>query len=254
MLSKRVIPTLLINKNGDLVKGQSFKNHKYVGDPINAVKIFNDKEVDELVILDISATKRNKLNFKLLEEIASQAFMPLAYGGGINKVDDVEKILYLGFEKVVLNTINFHDIEFLKECSDKFGSSTIVCSVDYKKKFLSGNKVFVNNGKVSTKYSPLDFTKIIEEKGAGEIFLCNIDREGSGKGFDLETLEHISESVSIPVIASGGAGNLEDIKKVFTKTKASAAAAGDLFIYYGVHKAVLINYPEFSTLKDIINS
>ena len=253
MLTKRIIPTLLINENGDLVKGQSFKNHKYVGDPINAVKIFNDK-VDELVILDISATEKNKLNFKLLEEIASQAFMPLAYGGGIKDIEDVEKILYLGFEKVVLNTINFQNIDFLQECSKKFGSSTIVCSVDYKKKFLSGNRVFVNNGKVSTRYTPLEFVKIIEDKGAGEIFLCNIDHEGFGKGYDIETLELISNSISIPVIASGGAGNLKDFKKVFAKTQVSAAAAGDLFIYYGVHKAVLISYPESSFLRDIINS
>tara|TARA_B110000003_G_C16652420_1_gene534780 strand:+ start:4558 stop:5322 length:765 start_codon:yes stop_codon:yes gene_type:complete len=254
MLTKRVIPILLINEYGDLIKGRSFKKHKYVGDPINAVKIFNEKEVDELVILDITATKTNKINFKLIEEIASQAFMPLSYGGGIKRIEDVEKILYLGFEKVVLNTVNFEDLKFLKKCSEIFGSSTIIGSIDYKKKLFSGNRVYKNNGTKVTKYSPEDFAKIIELNGAGELFCCNIQREGSAEGYDLKTIGSIVNNATIPVIAAGGAGSLEDIKQIFLKTNVSAAAAGDLFIYYGVHKAVLISYPEFEVLKDIINN
>jgi cyclase len=179
--------------------------------------------------------------------------MPLAYGGGIRDIKDVEKILYLGFEKVILNTINHYDISFLNKCSEKFGSSTIVCSIDYKKSFFSGHKVYVNNGRVKTKFNPVEYAKTLEKNGAGELFCCSIDHEGTGKGYDIETIRLVANNVSIPIIASGGASELEDISKIFNETQVSAAAAGNLFIYYGIHKAVLINYPDFEELKDTIS-
>ena len=253
MFNKRIIPTLLINEYGDLIKGTTFRKHDYVGDPINAVKIFNEKEVDEIIILDISATNNKKINFKLLEEIASEAFMPIAYGGGINQLDDAKKLLYLGFEKIILNSVNFIDLNFLKICSETFGSSTIVCAIDYKKNIFSGSYVKKNNGSSGTNFTPIEFAKILESNGAGELLFCNIDHEGTYKGYDIETIKNIADSVSIPIIASGGAKDLEDIKKIFKLTKVSAAAAGSLFVYYGVHKAVLINYPDRQDLEEIIS-
>lgn len=246
----RVIPTLLIKSTG-LVKGSQFKNHKYVGDPINAVKIFNEKEVDELVFLDVSATLEGRSpNLKLLQDIASQAFMPFGYGGGIKRIEEIEALFRIGIEKVVINTAASQNIGLIKEASTLAGSQSIVVSIDVRKNILGKYQVFIQSGQINTKQDPVGYAKRMEESGAGEIILCNIDREGMGQGYDLDIINCIAGSVGIPVVASGGAGNLLDFKKAVNEG-ASAVAAGNMFVFHGKHKAVLITYPKNTELKEL---
>jgi len=253
MLRTRVIPSLLL-RNGGLVKGQQFKNHKYVGDPINAVKIFNEKEVDELIFLDISATTNKQApNFELIADIASEAFMPLGYGGGISKVEHIEKLFNLGLEKVIINSAAFYDPKLVSEASQVAGSQSIVVSMDIKKTLLGRYEVMVENGTKRTKLNPLDYAQKMQELGAGELIVCAIDREGTAKGYDLTLMESIANSVDIPVVAIGGAGKLQDLADVVNQTHVSAVAAGDLFVFHGKHKAVLITYPEYSELEQLFN-
>ncbi len=252
MLNKRIIPTLLMKDDG-LVKGKNFKNHRYVGDPINAVKIFNQKEVDELVFLDISARENNIINFELISDIASEAFMPLAYGGGIRNIEDAERILFLGYEKVIINSECHNNPDLINQCSETFGASSVVASIDVKKNIFGNHQVFTDNGSNNTKIDPLTYAKKVEEMGAGEIFLCSIDKEGCRKGFDINLMELVSNEVKIPIIASGGARDLKDFSDLFRQTNVSAASGGELFIFYGVHRAVLINYPTYDLVKEIIS-
>jgi len=236
------------------VKGQQFKNHKYVGDPINAVKIFNEKEVDELIFLDIAATKnKQEPNFELIADIASEAFMPLGYGGGISKVEHIEKLFNLGLEKVIINSAAFYDPKLVSEASQVAGSQSIVVSMDIKKTLLGRYEVMVENGTKRTKLNPLDYAQKMQELGAGELIVCAIDREGTAKGYDLTLMESIANSVDIPVVAIGGAGKLQDLADVVNQTHVSAVAAGDLFVFHGKHKAVLITYPEYSELEQLFN-
>ena len=251
MLRVRVIPTLLL-KNGGLVKGQRFKKHKYVGDPINAVKIFNEKEVDELVFLDISATpNKREPNFDLIADIASEAFMPFAYGGGITSIKQIEKLFSLGVEKVIINSGAFHNPQLVCDASQLAGSQSIVVSMDVKKTLLGGYEVFVENGRVRTKQTPVEYAKKMQNLGAGELIVNAIDREGTAKGYNIELLEKVTSSVDIPVVALGGAGKLQDFSDAVNQTHISAVAAGDLFIFHGKHKAVLITYPEYSELEQL---
>lgn len=209
MLAIRVIPALLI-KNGGLVKGARFRNHNYVGDPVNAVRIFNQKGVDELVFLDIGLnTASTGPQFNLIADIASQAFMPLAYGGGLRTEKDIEKLFRLGIEKAVINTAAMKDFSFIRRVADIAGNQSIVVSIDVKKNLLGKYSVISSSGQLNTKMSPVEAAKRSEEAGAGEILLTSIDREGTGKGYDLELINSVSESISIPVIASGGASTLE---------------------------------------------
>ena len=250
MLSVRVIPTLLLRNNG-LVKGCKFKNHKYVGDPVNAVKIYNDKEVDELIFLDISATTDGRTpNFDLLEDIASQAFMPFGYGGGLRNAKQVEKIFKIGIEKAVLNTSAIENLDLVKETSRIAGSQSIVVSIDVKKSLFGKYRVYSHSGQIDTKLDPVVFALRAEEAGAGELMICSIDCEGNGQGYDLDLIERIANAVGIPVIASGGAGSLTDFKNAVARG-ASAVAAGDMFIFHGKHKAVLITYPEYKVLEKL---
>jgi cyclase len=250
MLSVRVIPTLLLKSSG-LVKGSQFANYKYVGDPINAVKILNDKEVDELVFLDITATDDGRPpNFNLLKDIASQAFMPFGYGGGIRTIEDIEAIFRLGVEKVIINTAAYNDISIIKSASALAGSQSIVISIDVHKNTFGKYQVFVHSGKMNTKQDPVEYAKKVEAAGAGEILLCNIDREGTGQGYDLDLIHNVVSAVNIPVVASGGAGSLDDFRKAYDGG-ASAVAAGDMFIFYGKHKAVLITYPKYDEITRI---
>nr|WP_320017315.1 AglZ/HisF2 family acetamidino modification protein [uncultured Desulfobacter sp.] len=250
MLSARVIPTLLLRNKG-LVKGCKFKNHKYVGDPINAVKIYNDKEVDELIFLDITATTDGRTpNFDLLEDIASQAFMPFGYGGGLRNAKEVEKIFKIGIEKAVLNTSAIENLDLVKETSRIAGSQSIVVSIDVKKSLFGKYRVYSHSGQIDTNLDPVVFALRAEEAGAGELMICSIDREGNGQGYDLDLIERIANAVGIPVIASGGAGSLTDFKNAVARG-ASAVAAGDMFIYHGKHKAVLITYPEYKELEKL---
>jgi cyclase len=250
MLSVRVIPTLLLRNNG-LVKGRKFKNHKYVGDPVNAVKIYNDKEVDELIFLDITATKDGRgPNFELLKDIASQAFMPFGYGGGLKSTKNIEKIFKIGIEKAVLNTAAVSNLDLVKETSRVAGSQSIVVSIDIKKTLFGKYQVYSHSGQIDTKIDPVEFALRAEDAGAGELMICSIDREGSGQGYDFDLIGRVANAVGIPVIASGGAGSLTDFKNAVAQG-ASAVAAGDMFIFHGKHKAVLITYPEYKELEKL---
>lgn len=250
MLAARVIPTLLL-KNGGLVKGSKFKNHKYVGDPINAVKIFNDKEVDELVFLDIEATQKGQEpNFDLIGSIASQAFMPFGYGGGIRNLAQIERLFKLGVEKVIINTSAIESPNLISEASNKVGSQSIVVSIDAVKTFTGKYWVVIRSGTKRVKVTPWELAKKVEALGAGEIIVNSVDREGTLNGYDSVLVEKVSRCVSIPVVASGGAGSLRDFKDV-VDLGASAAAAGDMFTFHGKHKAVLITYPKYEELKEL---
>lgn len=238
----RIIPTLLI-QNGDLVKTKQFSNPRYLGDPINAIRIFNEKGVDELCILDITASKDKKEpDYELIENMASEAFMPLSYGGGVDSIEKVKKIIRSGFEKVVINTAAYENLGLVRETAGYFGSQSIVCSIDYRKT-LFGYNCFTLDGTKRQKQSPLALAKEYTAAGAGEIILYSIDRDGMLAGFDTDVIAQVSDITEIPVIACGGARNLEDIRSALD-AGASAVAAGSLFVFWGKKQAVLINYPE----------
>jgi imidazole glycerol-phosphate synthase subunit HisF len=246
----RIIPVLLL-KNKGLVKTVKFQDPKYIGDPINAVKIFNEKEVDELIFLDITASgEKRKPNFEYLGKIASECFMPLCYGGGINSLEDIGKIINLGVEKVSVNSFAYSNPSFIKEAANEFGSSTIVVSVDVKKNLWGKYVVALNNGKTITKTDPLEYVRIIEDMEAGEILLNSVDRDGVMNGYDLELIAKISSAVNIPVVACGGAKNTDDFKSALN-SGASALAAGSMFVFHGKLKAVLISYPSQDHLKSV---
>lgn len=251
MLKVRVIPCLLL-RNGGLVKSVNFKNHKYVGDPINAVKIFNDKEVDELMFIDIEATKQNRgPNYDLLSRISREAFMPLGYGGGVKSVDEVKKLTRLGIEKVSINSFSITNPDIITQAADVAGSQSIVASIDVKKDFWGKLKVYNYLKSKTTNLDPVEFAVEMEKKGAGEILLNSVDNEGTFKGYDIELIKKITSAVTIPVIASGGAGSINDFAKAINEGHASAVSAGSFFVFYGPHKAVLITYPEKKELKSL---
>lgn len=246
----RVIPVLLLQNSG-LVKTQKFKNPKYVGDPINAVKIFNEKEVDELIFLDISATKEfRKPNYKLLNEIATECFMPLCYGGGIKNIADIRDVINTGVEKVAINAAAIEKPDFIKEASENFGSSTIIVSIDIKKNFWGKKTIHTYSASKNTGIDPIKFAQKMQEYGAGELLINSVDRDGFMNGYDLELIEKISKVVDIPVIACGGAGNLQHLKEAI-EHGASAVAAGSMFVFHGTHRAVLINYPSQKELQTL---
>lgn len=245
----RVIPVLLIHKEG-LIKSIKFKQYKYVGDPINAVKIFNEKEVDEIVILDIDATK-NKTgpNFERIKEIAGEAFIPLAYGGGISSIDEIKRLFFLGVEKVILNYTAFHNSALLSEAASLVGSQSVVASVDVKKNWMGRYKVYIDHGTIDTGKDPVSYVKELVKAGAGEIFLNSIDRDGTFEGYEINLIRAVSSAVPVPVIACGGASGLEDFCNA-VNAGASAVAAGSLFVFQRPHRAVLISYPTQQELKD----
>jgi cyclase len=250
MLKTRVIPCLLL-RNGGLVKTFQFDKPKYVGDPINAVRIFNEKEVDEIVILDITATpEKREPNFELIKDLASQAFMPLAYGGGITTIQQIEKLFSIGIEKVVLDTIVSTNPNLIKQASDIAGSSSVVVCMDVKSKLFGKPTVFNHAGKVDTKQDPIQFAQKMQELGAGELIFNSIDRDGMQKGYDLPMIEKIAKAIDIPLVALGGAATLEDFRKAVDHG-ASAVAAGSMFVFHGKHKAVLITYPEYKKLESL---
>jgi cyclase len=243
MLRKRIIPCLLID-NARLIKTTKFNNPKYIGDPINAIKIFNEKEVDELILIDISASKLNKEpNFKLLEQISSECFMPLCYGGGITKLSQADKLFEIGIEKICIQTEFIKNPIFIKELSEKYGSQSIVISVDLKKNIFGNQKIYSS---ILNKYmntSIENYFSKIKEYGAGEILVTNINLEGKMEGLDLELINKIQKITNLPIIFNGGIGNIKHIEDGF-KSGADALAAGSFFVYSGPHKAVLISYPK----------
>jgi len=248
----RVIPVLLL-QNGGLVKTIKFKKPNYIGDPINAVKIFNEKEVDELVFLDIDATKLGKEpDYTKIEEIASECFMPLGYGGGIKNIEQVKRIIGIGVEKVILNTSAIANPQLISEIAKIYGNQCAVVSVDVKKDMFGKYVCYTTSGKNKVKQKIIDFVKTLENFGAGEIILTSIDREGTFNGYDIDLIKKVSEIINIPVVANGGAGKIEDFANATINGGASAVAAGSLFVYKSANRGVLINYPSQKELKEIV--
>ena len=237
---KRIIPCLLL-QNGGLVKTKQFGDPTYIGDPVNAVKIFAEKGADELVLLDITASKEGRLpDFELIEEIAGESFMPLAYGGGIVDCQSIRTIIRSGVEKVIINSAATTDIQLISEAAEMFGSQSIVASIDVRKPLLGGYRCFSHSGQTKMADDPVRWAQKLEAAGAGEILLNNISRDGMMGGYDLALIETIRKSVSVPLVVCGGAGQISDLYAAF-EAGADAAAAGSLFVFHGKHKAVLIS-------------
>ena len=244
MLRPRIIPSLLIQDNG-LVKTVNFKNPKYVGDPINAVRIFNEKEVDELAIFDIDATAKGlEPNYSLIERIANQSRMPLCYGGGVKTVEQAQKIFGLGIEKIALSSAVLHNPELITQIANRVGAQSVIVVLDVKKKLFGGYEVYTHNGKKSTGINPFDFAEKAQRLCAGEIIINSIDQDGVMKGFDMNLIDKVRDKISLPLTVLGGAGELQHIQQVIHKHGVIGVAAGSLFVFKGVYKAVLINYPE----------
>lgn len=238
----RIIPVLLVDDR-DLIKTVNFDKRTYLGDPVNAVKIFNRKGIDELSILDIGATKNNKEpDFELLKDIASEAFMPLSYGGGITNIEQIRELLAIGYEKVVINTSLIKNPNLITEAAKLFGSQSIVASIDAKKT-NNGYECAVVDGHELVNITPIELAKQAENLGAGEIIINSIDQDGMMHGYDIELVKNVVDSVNIPVTAIGGASGIDDLKKVLYEGHAHAAAGGSMFVYYGRLKAVLITAP-----------
>jgi len=231
-----------------------FNKHRYIGDPINAVKIFNDKKADELIFLDINASKENRtISLEFVHKVGDEANMPFAVGGGIKTIQDIRNILENGAEKVVINTTAFENPEFIKDAVDAFGSSTIVVCLDVKKDFLGKYYLAYKQGKKKSKEDVIEFANKMEEYGAGEIVIQSVDRDGTYEGYDFDLIKSISENISIPIVALGGAKDYSDFSKAVNYSFSSAVAAGSLFVYHGPRKAVLINYPSPEELSNLFN-
>ena len=252
MLRPRIIPCLLIKDNG-LVKSVQFKGHKYVGDPINAVKIFNEKEVDEIIIIDIDATVNNREpDYKLIEALAAECRMPLCYGGGVKSVEQAQKIFALGVEKVSISSEATLNPNLLTEIGNRVGSQSIVVVIDVKKNKSGKYEIWTHNATKNTGKDPIDFAKEVERRGAGEVVVNSIDEDGMMKGYDMELIDKIRDAISLPLTVLGGAGTLKDIGSLISKHKVIGAAAGSLFVFKGVFKAVLINYPKPSEKASLL--
>ena len=244
MLRPRIIPCLLVKDKG-LVKTVHFKDPKYVGDPINAVRIFNEKQVDELIVLDIDATsEKREPDYKMIENLAAECRMPLCYGGGVRTVEQAQKIFSLGVEKVAISTASIQSPELITQIADQVGSQSVVVVLDVKRKMFGSYEVYINNGKKSTGKNPVVVAKQMEELGAGEIVINSIDNDGQMKGYDLVLIEKIRKSITLPLTALGGAGSLDHIADLIKKFRIIGASAGSLFVFKGVYRAVLINYPD----------
>jgi imidazole glycerol-phosphate synthase subunit HisF len=250
----RVIPCLLLS-NGGLVKTIKFSAPRYVGDPINVIRIFNDKEVDELTVLDIAATRHGREPaFEMIAELASECFMPMSYGGGITTLQQIERILKLGVEKVCLNAAAISNPNLITHAARVFGSQSIVASIDVRRSMFGKYRVYTHSGTKATSFQPVQLGQQVESLGAGEILLTAIDREGTMTGYDIELIRAVASVVSIPVIASGGAVSTKDFGAAVADGRASAVAAGSMFVFHGKHRAVLISYPSESELASLLES
>ena len=253
MFLPRIIPVLLLKGKG-LVKTVRFKEPKYIGDPINAVKIFNDLKADELVFLDITASKESRtISIDLVKDIGDEAFMPFGVGGGISNIIQIEHLLKAGAEKVVVNTNAAIKPDLIREASNIFGSQSIVVALDVKKTLLGRYECWIKDGSENTKRHPIDLAKKAEDSGAGELIINSIDLDGVMTGYNIELIKSIVDIVSIPVVVCGGAGNLAHLKKGYSEGKAHALAAGSMFVFHGPRRAVLINYPSKNELKQLFN-
>lgn len=244
MLKARVMPCLLLRNEG-LVKTVKFNKYTYVGDPINAVRIYNDMEVDELVFVDILASSEGREPpYKLIEEIAGECFMPLSYGGGVRSVDQMRRLFSIGVEKVLVNTAAYENPDLLGEGASLFGCQAIVASIDARRGLFGKYEVVVGDGRKRTGLDPVEYAKEMERRGAGEILITAMERDGTWEGYDLELTRRVADAVGIPVIASGGAGSVEDIGKVVKEGHASAAALGSMAVFQAKGLGVLIKFPK----------
>jgi cyclase len=250
MLKNRVIPSLLVSERR-LVKTRRFRNPQYVGDPINAVRIFNEKEVDEILILDIDASKsKSDPDFDYIKQLASECFMPICYGGGISSVDHAAKIFDLGVEKIVLQSAVIDNCELVTNLSERFGSQSIVCSVDVRRNWLNKTMLFESRTGKPHKTHWLDYASRVTSAGAGELLLNAVDRDGELCGYDLGIIQAAANVINVPLVALGGARNLVDFRAA-VDAGASAVAAGAMFVFHGPHRAVLITYPLYADLEKI---
>tara|TARA_Y200000002_G_scaffold367637_1_gene359872 strand:- start:484 stop:1272 length:789 start_codon:yes stop_codon:yes gene_type:complete len=255
MLYPRIIPNLLIHKNG-LVKTVNFTNPKYVGDPLNAVKIFNEKSVDELIITDIDVTfNQSEPNYGLIEKLANESRMPLCYGGGIKNISQAKKIFSLGVEKVAISSSVIENPNIVTDLAQSVGSQSVVVVLDIKKKYFSNSyELFTHNGGKKTGINPLKFIEKIKNKGVGELVINSIDRDGTMKGYDLKIIDQVRKITTLPLTVLGGAGSLEDIGNLIKKYTIIGAGAGSIFVFKGKYKAVLINYPNDQEKKRLIEN
>ena len=255
MLRPRIIPCLLVHEGG-LVKTVSFKNPKYVGDPINAVKIFNEKEADELIVLDIDATVNGaEPDYKMIADVAAECRMPLCYGGGVRTAEQAKKIIGLGVEKVALSSAAIGNPDLITQIANEIGRQSVVVVLDVKKRMLSKEyDVFIHNGKINTKRSVIEVATQAEALGAGEIVINSIDNDGQMKGYDLVLANKIRQAVKIPITLLGGAGSLDDIGGLIRVCGVVGVSAGSLFVFKGIYKAVLINYPNVSQRDELIRA
>lgn len=251
----RIIPVLLLQDNG-LVKTTKFKDPVYIGDPINAVKIFNEKKADELVFLDIDASKnKTPPDYEHISSIASECFMPLAYGGGITTFEEAKRIFDCGVEKVILNSVLFQNTTLVGEIAKTYGQQSVVASVDVKKSFTGKYHVYRHDINTTTKISLNDWLQQVITMGVGEIMITAVDREGTRKGYDLDLYEEIRSSATpVPIIANGGADKIEDFRDVLALRTVDAVAAGSFFVFHGKHRAVLITYPKASDIKEMMRT
>lgn len=248
----RVIPCLLLLEAG-LVKTVRFRDPTYLGDPINIVRIFNDKGVDELILLDIGASRNGtQPQFDLIARIAGECFMPLCYGGGVRSLEDMEKLYGLGVEKVALNSAWVERPGLLREASERFGCQSLVASIDVKRGWFGRHEVRTCGGRRRTALEPVTLARRAEDLGAGEVLLTSIDRDGTGTGYDVGLIRRVTDAVRIPVVACGGAGKLQDLAAAVRDGHAAAAAAGSLFVFQGKHRAVLISYPTEAELRQAL--
>ena len=244
MYRPRVIPVLLLQYKG-LVKSVKFKDYRYIGDPINTVRIFNDLKADELVFIDILATKEKRtVSLDFVKNVGEEANMPFSVGGGIRTLEDIRKIIEAGAEKIILNSIAGENPGFVSEAAEAFGSSTITVCIDVKNDFLGKEKVWIKAGTKSINFNPVQFARQMEESGAGEIIIQSIERDGTMEGYDINLIKKVAESVSIPVVSLGGAGRWQHIIELNSLVSLNGLAAGSLFVYHGERNAVLVNYPE----------
>ena len=255
MLHPRLIPCLLVH-NGGLVKTVNFGNPKYVGDPINAVRIYNEKEVDELVVLDIDATAKGaEPDYQLISHLASECRMPLCYGGGVRTVAQIEKIISLGVEKVAVSSAVVENPKLISDAATRVGSQSVVVVIDVKKSgLLRRQEVVTHNGSRRTGLNPVEFARQMAELGAGEIVINSVDRDGEMKGYDLDLIEQVRQTVHLPLTVLGGAGSLDDLKELIRRYGIIGAAAGSLFVFKGRYRAVLINYPNRAEKEALLPS
>jgi cyclase len=255
MLRPRIIPCLLIKDKG-LVKTTKFKNPKYVGDPINAFRIFNEKEVDELIVLDIDATtKQTDPDYYMIEQLAGECRMPLCYGGGVKNVDQAQNILGLGVEKIAISSAAVENCELVTRMAEVVGSQSVVVVLDIRKQSSDGKyEIWTHNGEKNTGKCPIEFSKKLEKLGVGEIVVNSIDNDGLMNGYDVQLIQKVRNDISVPITALGGAGSVADIGRLISQFGIIGAAAGSLFVFKGVYKAVLINYPNRAEKESIIRN